>query len=139
MPHNNSLRKSVRSLAEARNFSFSLCVQTSSEAHPASYPMGIEGPFPVVKRGRGVTLTTHPHLVPRSRIGRSYISSPPSRLHGGSGTALLYFYWARNWDTFRAICRLTRGSARSLRYYFVVSLLIIFLCFISEVMVYPLL
>jgi hypothetical protein len=24
-----------------------------------------------VKRGRGVTLTTHPHLVPRSRINRS--------------------------------------------------------------------
>jgi hypothetical protein len=41
-----------------------------------------------VKRGRGVTLTTHPHLVPRSRISRSCISSP-WRLHGGSGTVLL--------------------------------------------------
>jgi hypothetical protein len=28
-----------------------------------------------------VTLTTHPHLVPRSRMSRSYISSPPKRLH----------------------------------------------------------
>jgi hypothetical protein len=36
------------------------CVQTTSEAHPASYPMGTEGPFPGVKRGRSVTLTTHP-------------------------------------------------------------------------------
>jgi hypothetical protein len=32
-----------------------------------------------VKRGRGVTLTTYPpHLVPRTRMSRSYISSPPS-------------------------------------------------------------
>jgi hypothetical protein len=31
---------------------------------------------PGVKRSRGVTLTTHPHLVPRSRMSRSYISSP---------------------------------------------------------------
>jgi hypothetical protein len=30
-----------------------------------------------VKRGRGVMLTTHPHLVPRLRMSRSYISSPP--------------------------------------------------------------
>jgi hypothetical protein len=37
---------------------------------------------PVVKRGRGVTLTTHPHLVPRLRMSRSYTSSPPMCLHG---------------------------------------------------------
>jgi hypothetical protein len=30
-----------------------------------------------VKRGRGVTLTTHPHLVPRSWMSRRYASSPP--------------------------------------------------------------
>jgi hypothetical protein len=36
---------------------------------------------PGVKRGRGVTLTTHPHLVPRLRMSRSYTSSPPMRLH----------------------------------------------------------
>jgi hypothetical protein len=35
-----------------------------------------------LKRGRGVTLTTHPHLVPRSRMSRSYTSPPPKRLHG---------------------------------------------------------
>jgi hypothetical protein len=28
---------------------------------------------PGLKRGRGVTLTTHPHLVPRSRMSRGYI------------------------------------------------------------------
>jgi hypothetical protein len=30
----------VQSLAEVKDFSFSLCVKTSSEAHPASYQMG---------------------------------------------------------------------------------------------------
>jgi hypothetical protein len=33
--------------------------------------------FPGAKRGRGVTLTTHTHLVPRSWMSRSYTSSPP--------------------------------------------------------------
>jgi hypothetical protein len=56
----------VRFPAGAKDFSSNLCVQTGSGAHPASCPMGSRGPFPVVKRGRGVTLTTHPHLVPRS-------------------------------------------------------------------------
>jgi hypothetical protein len=37
---------------------------------------------PGVKRGRGVTLTTHPHLVPRPWMSRSYTSSPPKRLRG---------------------------------------------------------
>jgi hypothetical protein len=40
-------------------FSSSLCVHTSSKAHPASYTMGTGGPFLGVKRGRGATLTTH--------------------------------------------------------------------------------
>jgi hypothetical protein len=51
-------------------------VQTGSEAHPASCTMGIGGPFPGAKHGRGVTLTAHPHLVSRSRMSRSYTSSP---------------------------------------------------------------
>jgi hypothetical protein len=55
----------VRSPAEA-DYSSSLCVQTGSGAHPASCTMATGGPFPVVKRGRGKTLTTHPHLVPKS-------------------------------------------------------------------------
>jgi hypothetical protein len=55
----------VRSPAEARDFSSNLCVQTDSEAHRASYPMGTGVLSPGVKRGRGVTLTTHPYLVPR--------------------------------------------------------------------------
>jgi hypothetical protein len=34
------------------------------------------------KRGRGVMLTTHPHLVPKSRMSRSYTSFSPKQLHG---------------------------------------------------------
>jgi hypothetical protein len=60
-------------------FSSSLCVQTGFGAHPASCTMGTGGPFP---GGKAVILTTHPHLVPRSRMSRSYTSSPPKRLHG---------------------------------------------------------
>jgi hypothetical protein len=56
-------------------------VQTGSGAHPSSCPMDTGDPFPGVKRGRSVTLTTHLHLVPRSRMSRSY-TSPPKRLHG---------------------------------------------------------
>jgi hypothetical protein len=56
----------VRSPAGAEDFSSNLCVQTGSGAHPASCTMGTGVLSPGVKRGRGVMLTTHPHLVPRS-------------------------------------------------------------------------
>ena len=46
---------------------FSAPVQTGPEAHPASCTMGT-GSFPGVRCGRGVTLTPHPFLVPRSKI-----------------------------------------------------------------------
>jgi hypothetical protein len=36
----------VRSPAGVKDFSSSLCVQTGSEAHPASCTMGTGGPFP---------------------------------------------------------------------------------------------
>jgi hypothetical protein len=49
----------IRSPVGAEDFSSSPCVQTSSVAHPASCTMG-GGPFHGAKRGRGVTLTTHP-------------------------------------------------------------------------------
>jgi hypothetical protein len=45
---------------------FSAPVQTGPGAHPASCTMGT-GSFPGVKSGRGVTLTPHSLLVPRSR------------------------------------------------------------------------
>jgi hypothetical protein len=67
---------------DANYFSPSLCVQTGSGAHPASCTMGTGGPFPGAKARLGVTLTTLPHLVPRSRMSRSYTSSPLKRLQG---------------------------------------------------------
>jgi hypothetical protein len=60
----------VRSPAGANDFSSSLCVQTGYGAHPASYPL------PGAKRSRGVTLTTHLHLVPLSRMSKSYPPLP---------------------------------------------------------------
>jgi hypothetical protein len=75
----------VRSPAET-DFSSRPCVQTSSGAHPASCPMGAGGRFPGLECYLGVTLTTHTHLVLRSRISRNYISSPHFRLHGGNRT-----------------------------------------------------
>jgi hypothetical protein len=80
----------VRSPAGAKDFYCSLCVQICSGAHPASFTMGTGGPFAGVKRGRGVTLTTHPHLVPRSRISRSYTSSPPPQATPWRVAGLLY-------------------------------------------------
>jgi hypothetical protein len=35
-----------------------------------------------VQRRRGVTLTTHPHIVPTSIMSRGYTSSHPKSLHG---------------------------------------------------------
>jgi hypothetical protein len=45
---------------------------------------------PGVKRGRGMMLTTHPHLVPRSWMSRSYTSPPQAPSWRVEG--LLYFY-----------------------------------------------
>jgi hypothetical protein len=55
----------VRFPERTKGISSSLCVQTVSGAHPASCPLGTGFLSPGVKRGRGVTLTTHPYLVPR--------------------------------------------------------------------------
>jgi hypothetical protein len=43
---------------------------------------------PGLKRGRGVTQTTHLHLVPMLRISRSYTCCPPSAFVACSGTTL---------------------------------------------------
>jgi hypothetical protein len=43
----------VRSPAEAKDFSSSLCVQTGSKAHPASCTMGTGGPLPRAKTRPG--------------------------------------------------------------------------------------
>jgi hypothetical protein len=48
----------VRSPAEVKGFPSSLCVQTGSEARPASCPIGTGVLSPGLKLGRGMTLTT---------------------------------------------------------------------------------
>jgi hypothetical protein len=70
----------VRFAAEAKDFSSNLCVQTSSEAHPASCTVGTGGPFPGAKARTGHDADHSPHLVPRSRMSRSYTSSLPKLL-----------------------------------------------------------
>jgi hypothetical protein len=72
----------VRFLAEERIFPLAPVpkpalgpTQPPTQWVDESFPSGL-------KRGRGVTLNTHPHRTPRSRMSSSYISSPPKRLHG---------------------------------------------------------
>jgi hypothetical protein len=65
------------------------CVQTGSEAHPASCTMGTGGPFPGDKARPGRDADHSPHLVPRSRM-RSYNPLPPSAFVACSGTALVF-------------------------------------------------
>jgi hypothetical protein len=45
-------------------------------------------------RGRSVMLTTHTHVVPSSRMSRSYTCSPPSVFMVCSGTALAFLVLA---------------------------------------------
>jgi hypothetical protein len=52
--------------------------------------MGNGGPFPEVKRGRGVRLITHPHLLPTSRMGRSYTPLSVSTCMASSGPAFSF-------------------------------------------------
>jgi hypothetical protein len=83
----------VRSQAEAKGF-FPLASVSWPALRLTQLPVQwVSGLLPPgLKRGRGVTLTTHPHIVPRSRMSRSYISSPPSAFMACSGTALALFY-----------------------------------------------
>jgi len=47
---------------------FSYLKKTGSGAHTSSYPIGTEGSFPGGKAIGGVNVTTHLHIVTRSRI-----------------------------------------------------------------------
>jgi hypothetical protein len=73
------------------DFSCSVCAQTSSETHPASNPMGTGGPFRGKARN-GRDAVHSPHLVPRSRMSRSYSPYPLLVPAWRSGTALLFTY-----------------------------------------------
>jgi hypothetical protein len=72
----------VRSPTGAEDFSSS----------PCQWVLGVLSPG--VKHGRGVMLTTHPHLVPSLSMSRSCTSSPP--MHPSmacSGTALPFLHF----------------------------------------------
>jgi hypothetical protein len=76
-------RSALDSRQRRKDFSSSLCVQTGSGALPASCTMGTGGgPFPGAKARPRRDANHSPHLVPRSRMSRSYTSSPPKRLRG---------------------------------------------------------
>jgi hypothetical protein len=97
--------------AEAKDFSSSLCVQTISGAHPASYPMGIGGPFPGGKTRLGCGADDSPPLVPRSWMSRSCTSSSPCPSVGMLGDRFTFytecwklrFYLERSWNTFLCV------------------------------------
>jgi hypothetical protein len=75
-----------------KNFSSNLCVQTGSEAHPASCTMGTGGPFTVAKERPGRDAYHSPLLVLRSRMSRSYNFSPPNAFMACNGTALAFIF-----------------------------------------------
>jgi hypothetical protein len=91
-----------------RIFSSSLCVQTGSGAHLASYPMGTGG-----KAQSGVIQTTHPHLVPRPRISKSCTFSPLGAWMASSGTVLLFhhpWWWRQHVPLKRRSTIILHGS-----------------------------
>jgi hypothetical protein len=103
----------VRSPAETNDSSSSLCVQTSSEAQPASYPTSMRGRVlsPGVKGGPGVTPACDAEVI----MSRSYISPLPLVLVWRSGTALLFTLprqTKRDEKTDTTLCHIT--SARIL-------------------------
>jgi hypothetical protein len=78
----DELGSGVRFPAGTWNFFLHHRVQTSSGAHPASYPMGTGRSFPGGKAaGWDANLTTHIRLVPRSRM-HGATTPLPIRLHG---------------------------------------------------------
>jgi len=67
-------------------------VQTGPGAHPAPCKMGTES-FPEIKYARGVLLTTHPLLVPRSWKNRAIaLTHPLGYNKAGNGNTLPYIY-----------------------------------------------
>jgi hypothetical protein len=81
----------VRSPAGAKDFSSSLCVQTGSEAHPASCTMGTGGPFPGGKARSGRDADHWP--LSSAEVVREWVGAipplPPRASMACSGTDLL--------------------------------------------------
>jgi hypothetical protein len=75
--------------SERYEFKLSLCPDRLW-GPPSLLYSGYRGSFPGLKRSPGMTLTTHPHLMPRSKMSRNYTSSPPGDFVACSGTALVF-------------------------------------------------
>jgi hypothetical protein len=73
-----------------KDFTSSLCVQTSSWIPPSLLNNGYRGSFPGGKVRSGRDADHSPYLVSRSRMSRSYTSSPPSAFMACSETALAF-------------------------------------------------
>jgi hypothetical protein len=81
----------VRSPAEVKDFSSSLCIQTGSEVHPASCPKRTRGPFPGGKARPGLDADHSPpsraEVVNELELYLLSPQAPPWRVVG-----LLYFF-----------------------------------------------
>jgi hypothetical protein len=82
----------VRSPAEAKDFSFNLCVQTGSGTRPASFTMCTVGTFPGGKARLGRDAYHSPPSSAEVKNEQELFSSPPKCLRG---------VW---WDSFTLIC-----------------------------------
>jgi hypothetical protein len=92
----------VRSLAGAKIFLLAAASRPAlgPTQPPVQWVPGVLSPG--VRRDRGVLLTTHPHLVPRSRMSKSYTSSPP-QAPPWSVAGQLHFIAVCNWRYYMAI------------------------------------
>jgi hypothetical protein len=78
----------VRSTAEAKEFFLWPVCPDRLWGPPSLLYKGYRGPFLGAKARPGRDVDHSPHLVPRSRMSRSYTSSPPSTCVSCNGTAL---------------------------------------------------
>jgi hypothetical protein len=67
-----------------------------AEAHTASYSMGTVGPFPGVKRGRSVTLTTHNHPVRDKECVGTIPPLPPGDNIAVAGQLYFFLHYTLN-------------------------------------------
>jgi hypothetical protein len=99
----NSLRvgrSRVRILVRARNFHFSITIQTGPVAHVASSTVGTMARYRE-QSGRGLTMNTHPYLASRLRMSRA---EPPRPLCAARHvTTRPYFYRLEQILTFKDV------------------------------------
>jgi hypothetical protein len=78
-PNSNSFEHLHARSRRSINYKYTIIIELVSKVGPTQPPVQWvpRNLSPAAKRGRGVTLTSHPRLVPRSWMSRSYTSSPP--------------------------------------------------------------